>query len=329
MLRRLADRAIRHPRRVALTALAAFVVVVALGGPAAGALDAGNDFEDPGAPSAQARDRIERATGVAPSASILALVDAPRAAVAVERAHRTLAADPGVARATVAASRGDVTVVAATLRADADDGDVVGRLDDAFASRDDVTLGGPAVANEQIGEQAREDLALAELLAFPLLALMTVLIFRGVAALLPLVVGAASVFGAFTVLRGVNTVFPLSVFCLNLVIGAGLGLAIDYSLFLVSRFREELGRGSDVAAAVRTTMSTAGRTVAYSAVTVAAAMASLLVFPLRFLQSMGLGGAIVALVAGTVALTVLPALFVLLGPRLGKVRPGPAREGRW
>jgi uncharacterized membrane protein YdfJ with MMPL/SSD domain len=329
MLSWLAARAIRRPRRVALTALVAFVVFVVLGGPAAGALNAGNDFEDPGAPSAHARTQIERATGVAPSPSVLVLVDAARGAPAVERARRTLEDAPGIARATVTASRGDVTLVAATLRADADQGDVVSDLDDAFAARHDVTLGGPAFANEQVGEQAREDLAFAELLAFPLLALLAVLIFRGVAALLPLAVGAASVFGAFTVLRGVNEVFPLSVFCLNLVIGAGLGLAIDYSLFLVSRFREEVGRGADVAAAVRTTMSTAGRTVAYSAVTVAAAMASLLVFPLRFLQSMGLGGAIVALVAGTVALTLLPALFVLLGPRLGKVRPKPAREGGW
>jgi RND superfamily putative drug exporter len=90
-----------------------------------------------------------------------------------------------------------------------------------------------------------------------------------------------------------------------------------------------LGTGSDIPAAVRTTMSTAGRTVAYSAITVAIAMCSLVVFPLRFLQSMGIGGAITALVAAAVALTLLPALFVLAGGRLGHVRPGPVREGRW
>jgi uncharacterized membrane protein YdfJ with MMPL/SSD domain len=205
----------------------------------------------------------------------------------------------------------------------------VQRLGEAFAGRRDVALGGPAVAQEQVGEQAQEDLAFAEMVAFPLLALLTLLVFRGVAAFLPLAVGLASVLGAFAALRGINAAFPLSIFCLNLVIGVGLGLAIDYSLFLVSRFREELGRGEDVPAAVRTTMATAGRTVLYSSLTVAAAMASLIVFPLRFLQSMGIGGAVVALVAAAVTLTLLPALFMLLGRRLGKVRPAPEGQGRW
>jgi uncharacterized membrane protein YdfJ with MMPL/SSD domain len=130
-------------------------------------------------------------------------------------------------------------------------------------------------------------------------------------------------------LRVVNVALPLSVFALNVVIGLGLGLAVDYSLLLVSRLREELGAGAGKAEAVLTTMTTAGRTVAYSSVTVALAMSSLTVFPLRFLQSMGIGGAITALVAAAVALTLLPALFVLMGARLGRVRPGPVHEGRW
>ena len=110
---------------------------------------------------------------------------------------------------------------------------------------------------------------------------------------------------------------------------AGLGLGVDYSLFCVSRFREELGRGAEVPEAVRTTMKTAGRTVLFSASTVAAAMACLTVFPQRFLVSMGLGGLVVALVAAAATVLFLPALFMLMGRRLGKVTPRPEGSGRW
>ena len=174
-----------------------------------------------------------------------------------------------------------------------------------------------AVAAPQISEQVSEDLARAELLAFPLLFLFSLFVFRGVvAALLPLGVGMMTVLGAFLVMRGIHAVLPMSIFALNLIIGLGLGLAIDYSLFVVSRFREELERHGETAPALRRTMATAGRTVLFSAVTVAAALAALVVFPQRFLYSMGLGGAAVALVAAVVSLTVLPALLAVLGPRV-------------
>jgi multidrug efflux pump len=114
----------------------------------------------------------------------------------------------------------------------------------------------------------------------------------------------------------INEVQPLSVFAVNLVIALGLGLAIDYSLFIVSRYREELARRGPGAEAIRRTLQTAGRTVLFSALTVAAALASLLVFPLRFLYSMGLGGALAALVAAAAALVALPALLMLLGERV-------------
>ena len=104
-----------------------------------------------------------------------------------------------------------------------------------------------------------------------------------------------AVLGAFLILRLVNAALPLSIFALNLVIGLGLGLAVDYSLFLVWRFREELQRDPSAERALRVTLATTGRTVLFSAFTVAAALASLTVFPQRFLVSMGLGGAIVAL----------------------------------
>jgi uncharacterized membrane protein YdfJ with MMPL/SSD domain len=195
--------------------------------------------------------------------------------------------------------------------------------------RHDVTLGGGDVAGKQVGEQALTDLAFAEALVFPLLAILAVLIFRGVAALLPLAAGGLSVLVAFVVMRVINTFLSLSVFALNLVIAVGLGLAVDYSLFLVWRFREELGGGAEVPEALLITVRRTGRTVLFSGLTVAAAMASLTVFPQRFLVSMGLGGAVVALVAAASALLVVPPLLVLLGPRLAKTRPGAEHEGRW
>ena len=163
------------------------------------------------------------------------------------------------------------------------------------------------------------------------LLLLSPLFFRGRATLLPLVVGVTTVLGSFLVLRGVDQVYSLSIFALNLVIGLGLGLAIDYTLFLVTRFREELGRQGPGRAAIRTTMATAGRTVAYSSATVAIALATLTVFPLGFLKSMGIAGAAVAVVAGLGSLVVSPALFAVWGAKLTvrRRRAHPEDQGGW
>ena len=131
-----------------------------------------------------------------------------------------------------------------------------------------MLLGGNAIVGREVGAQASKDLGLAEALAFPLIAILAFLIFRGVARCCRLP-SAGPGSSRLRAAPGVNVALPLSVFALNLVIGLGLGLAVDYSLFMVSRFREELGAGHDTAAALATTMNTAGRTVAYSAVTVA------------------------------------------------------------
>ncbi len=171
----------------------------------------------------------------------------------------------------------------------------------------------------------------AELIALPLLLLFGIWVFRSaVAALLPVAAGVLSIATTLALLRFANGVAPISVFALNLVTGAGLGLAIDYSLLLVSRYREELERSGPGATAVHATIATAGRTIAFSALTVAVAFASLLVFPLAFLRSMAIGGLIVAPLAGLVALTVVPALFVLLGRRINAlaIRLRARRPGR-
>jgi uncharacterized membrane protein YdfJ with MMPL/SSD domain len=240
---------------------------------------------------------------------------------------------PADAGRALVARDGKSALVTATLRASADEGDVVAGATNRLEDVPGVTLGGSAVAGEQIGDQVNTDLGRAEMFAFPLLALLAFFFFRGArAAALPLMVGVLAVVCSFLIIRLIDGVYSLSVYSLNVIFGLGLGLAIDYALFLVSRFREELGAGRDAHDAVRIAMRTAGRTVVFSALTVAAAMLSLVVFPQQFLKSIGIGGAVVALIAATVALTILPALFTRMGtklmPRGGVTNPAETRWAR-
>ena len=141
------------------------------------------------------------------------------------------------------------------------------------------------------------------------------------AALLPLLVGGLAIVGTFLMLRVASELTSVSIFALNLVTGLGLGLAIDYSLFIVSRYREEIARSGPGPEAMRRTLASAGRTVLFSSLTVAGAIASLAVFPQRFLYSMGIGGFFVALIAAGIALVVLPAVLTLLGARVNSLTP--------
>ena len=177
---------------------------------------------------------------------------------------------------------GDSRLVMGTLRAGVDDEVVATDAVAAFEGREDIVVGGGAVAGTQLGATISEDLGRAELFAFPLLFLLSLLFFRGRAAILPLVVGITTVLGTFLVLSVVNLAYDLNVFALNLVIGLGLGLAIDYTLFLVTRFREELAQRRR--AAGRRAHHHAHRRphVVFSAATVAAALGTLTLFPLGF-----------------------------------------------
>jgi RND superfamily putative drug exporter len=215
------------------------------------------------------------------------------------------------------------------------------RLVSRFAGQHDVKLGGDAVASVQANTQVGNDLAHAELLAFPFIFLLSLLFFRSlIAALLPPLLGGLAILATFFALRVVSSFTDLSVYALNLVTGLGLGLAIDYSLFMVSRYREESAVHGFGVNALRRTLATAGRTIAFSSLTVAAAIASLAVFPQLFLRSMGIAGALVALLAAALALLVLPALLALLGPRVNALSPKrlqraadrdarPAEAGVW
>ena len=326
MDRMLTSRLAAHPRRTLIAVLLFVVLAGVLGGPVAGKLESGDGFVAPGADSEVAVERIQAATGVDPGAGIVLLVDrpSPDRLAAVERELANL---PGVASTAQAGAAGDDALVTATLRASADGDAVAEAAVDAFARADGVTVGGPDVGGMQIGETVAADLGRAELIAFPLLLLLSILFFRGRATLMPLAVGVTTVLGTFLALSIVNGFYGLSVFALNLVIGLGLGLAIDYTLFLVTRYREELGRQGATRGAIATTMATAGRTVAFSAVTVAGAMITLVVFPQGFLKSMGIAGAIVAVVAALAALVISPALFALWGKKLARKGGGDEAEG--
>ncbi|GAA5105493.1 MMPL family transporter [Alloalcanivorax gelatiniphagus] len=320
------------PRR-SLAAVLLFVALAGVvGGPVAGALESDGGFAPTDSDSTLALERIEDATGLQANAGVLLLVDTPGGDDSgVAEAAAALAAIDGVASAVPAgvAEDGATALVAGTLDADVEEEAVAQQVVEELGDMAGVTVGGPAVIGLQLGEQVESDLSRAELMALPILVLLSILVFGGRAALLPLMVGVTTVLGTFLALAGINQVYGLSVFALNLVIGLGLGLAIDYTLFLVSRYREELAVQGPTAGAVRTTMATAGRTVVYSSATVAVALATLTLFPLGFLRSMGLAGAAVAVVAAASALVIAPAAFGLWGAKLARRRRSDAAEGRW
>ena len=182
-------------------------------------------------------------------------------------------------------------------------------------------VGGVVPTNEVIDNQVTKNIARAEGLSFPVLLILLLVIFGGlVAACLPLAIGGLAILGSFTALRLLTLFTSVSVFSLNITTILGLGLAIDYGLFMVSRFREELHRQDSVEDAVARTVATAGRTVMISGVTVAIVLASLLLFPETILRSMGYGGVATVLVDMLAALIVLPALLAVLGPKVNALR---------
>jgi uncharacterized membrane protein YdfJ with MMPL/SSD domain len=345
MLDALARFVYRRRRLVAVGAAVFFVLAGALGGSVASHLDP-YGADDPATDSVRA-DNLLQDHGYR-DASVIVLVrdasiDKAGTRARVGGIERQLRARHDVAwvrgyydthsRAFVSRD-GTETYLSVALKPtdDKELQDAASSISDQLSGKPGVTVGGYALAQEQVNKQVESDLRRAEMLAFPLLFLLSLLFFRSlVAALLPLLIGGLAIIGTFFTLRIASEVGSISIFALNLTTGLGLGLAIDYSLFIVSRYREELARrGVDLERpgsrterweALRATMRTAGRTVMFSSLTVAVALASLIVFPQRFLYSMGIGGALVALLASTVALVVLPAVLSMLGPRVNALAP--------
>ena len=312
---------------------------------------------DPSTQSVQAMNRYQAAAGRQIDPGVIALVNTGNVhSATAERRVREVEAQLHSSRDVAAVSSyydshdpavvsrdGRSTYVVAYFQPKSDSRlkDDASQLESQFAGQHDVRLGGEQIANAQANTQVSQDLARAELLAFPLIFLLSLVFFRSlVASLLPPLLGGLAILATFFALRVVSSFTDLSVFALNMTTGLGLGLAIDYSLFMVSRYREESvirGFGVD---ALRRTLETSGRTIVFSSLTVAAAMISLTIFPQRFLYSMGIAGALVALIAASLALSVLPALLAVLGPRVNALAPGwlqraaerdarPAESGLW
>ena len=354
MFERLAQLADRRGKGVVIAAVAFSIIAGALGAGVADRLDP-YGADDPATESVKASDRLEEA-GYREAGVIVLIDDVDVESAAgrdrVEAIAQEVSADEDVtdvASFYTTDSRdfvsrdGDSTYLSVRL-APTDDGDVQDageRIADALADEPGVTVGGGAIAQLQANEQVEEDLRTAELYAFPILFLLSLLFFRSlIAAALPLLVGGLTIVSTMLMLSVAAELGSISIFALNLVIGLGLGLAIDYSLFIVSRYREEIAKTGPGLEAMRRTMGTAGRTVLFSSLTVAGALASLLIFPQRFLYSMGIGGSIVALIAAVVALVVLPAVLAVLGTRVNALSPGflqrraehdarPAQQGFW
>lgn len=184
-----------------------------------------------------------------------------------------------------------------------------------------IRVGGSAKVFSEIAHQVESDLQKAEMITFPIILVLLILVFgSAVAAGLPLGVGALAVVGTLVVLRVLASFTEVSIFALNLTTGLGLGLGIDYSLFIVSRFREELAAGANTEAAVLTTVRTAGRTVLFSGLTVAASLVALLAFPLPIMHSFAYAGSAVVLIAATGAIVSLPAMLGVLGPNVNRFR---------
>ncbi len=349
-------RVVYARRRLVLVLAGIAVAAAAVWGTGVfGALQSAGGFTAPGSQSQQESDLATRAFG-RDTADVVVLYSSPRLTVrdAAFRAAvtRTLAALPrrdvrsavtywSARSPQFAGAGGHVTYAVLELAGGTDSARttnyqaIEGRLSAPGLSTE---VGGQVPTMSAINKQVTSDISRAEGISLPVLLILLLAIFGSLAAAsLPLAIGGLAILGSFTALRLLTLVTGVSVYSINITTILGLGLAIDYGLFMVSRFREELHRQDSTADAVAATVATAGRTVAVSGITVAAALASLMLFPETFLRSMGYGGVATVGVDMLAALTVLPALLGVLGPRVNALRvrrrvlrPPPGEQsGAW
>jgi RND superfamily putative drug exporter len=335
---------------VALAWVLVLGVGIGVGGEVFGRLGTGSGLRDD-AESVVVADLLGRVAGG--GSGITGLVDGRPAADPAFQAEIAAAVDdleatPGVGRVTspwvdgrevpgLVAADGGAVLVRVELEAGLwgrDHQQAVERVGERLRAVDAprVLVGGEERAEEEFQEQAQEDLERGETLALPVMLVLLFLVFRGVvAAVTPLLVAIVAVAGALLILLGVSEVADISAYSVNVVTMLGLGLAVDYSLLVISRFREERVAGLDLPAAIERTLATAGRTVAFSGLTVAAALGGLLAFAEPFLRSLAWGGIGVVLVAMVAAVTLVPALLGLWGRRIkpsrvrgsGGLKPSP------
>ncbi|WP_079032488.1 MMPL family transporter [Streptomyces specialis] len=340
MLAKLTAFLLRRRRAVVAVAVLLALVGGALSATLFDEMKAGG-FDDPGAESGRAADALEE-TFHREGLNLALLVhapdgvDDPAAVAAGTELSRRLAGEEGVTDVTsywlageppqLRGADGDKALILASIPGDdTEAGERLAELGPRYEGEQDgglrVQIGGTAKIGEELGKLSEEDAVRGELIAFPIMLVVLVLVFGSLmAAALPLIVGMLTIMLSLGMLWGLAVTTDLSVFAVNVVTLLGLGLAVDYSLLMVNRYREELAAGREQAAAIRATMLSAGRTVLFSAVTVAVTLAGLAWFPLLALRSMAYAGIAVALLTAVTTLTVLPALLALLGTRLDKGR---------
>ena len=329
--------AITSPRRVIVVAALLTLALAIFGVPVANSLSA-SGFQDPTSESARASqlltDKFSQGdTQLLVSVSTPDDVDSPAARAAGTEIVDQLRSSPHVvdvaspwttppqaAADLVSKDRHTGLIVAGIKGNESDQQKYAEELSTQVThARNGATVraGGAAMVNVQITKQSQHDLLVMESIAIPLSFLVLVWVFGGlIAAALPVAVGGMAIFGALGVLRTISFATDVSIFALNLTTAMGLALAIDYTLLIISRYRDELADGADREVAVVRTVVTAGRTVLFSATTVALSMAVMVLFPMHFLKSFAYAGVAVVAFAAFAAVVVTPAALVVLGDRL-------------
>jgi RND superfamily putative drug exporter len=349
-MNRIANLTWKHPKLV-LAAVGAFALLaVAIGHNVEHHLKAAG-FTDPSSESERATNLLRDSFGYDPNPAIVLVVRSPDGerldlrSPALRREVDRIAGgmakveyvghvinplrDPAGAEL-IAQDRGSLVIAGQLSTADIEDkgGVAAEGVEKVIASSPlDVAEGGFAQGFNETNDQTRKDLTKAELIAFPVLALLLLFVFRGViAASIPLLIGGVSIVGTLFVLRIMSGFVDTSLFALNIATGLSLGLAVDYALLMVSRYREEIASGGATREAHLKTVQTAGRTAVFSGLTVASAMAALIFMPQRFLYSMAVAGASVAVLSSLIAILVVPSLLRLLGTRINalSIRRGAA-----
>lgn len=334
MLSQIGSLAVRLRFATLAAALAVVLVGLGYGSGVFDDLESGSGLEAAGSDSFEVQERLVNDLGLG-EADVVAIfgdettsVDDPAFAASVQSTLDDVARQERVVSVTSFYSGGrdalvsfDRTQTFAVISLEGDQDAKIDALPDVEsalrASTVPVQLGGITVSMDTATEQIEKDSRRAELLAFVIVAVLLVIVFGSlVASLLPLLIGGLSILTTMAALRLITQFTAVNVFVLNIVIMLGLGLAIDYSLLLVNRYREELGKGLQSTAAIIRTVTTAGKAVTFSGVAVAVSMLGLFFFSNLWMRSMALGGALVAFIAVASSLTVLPALLAVIGPRV-------------
>src|SRR6201995_1735347 len=343
MLQQIARLAIAAPRRILAAAVLVLVAAAVFGLPVAKSLSAGG-FQDPSSESAQAIKVLTDKFGQSDQQLVL-LITAPGGAQS-EQARRVAtdlvgqvqgsdgvynvasawtgpaaAAAPNHLSADLVSKDGKSGLIVANLKGGENYAQnyakkIVSRVVHDY---DGVTVsaGGAATGYDQINRQNERDLLLMESLAIPLSFRVLVWVFGGLlTAALPVCLGGLAIVGSMSVLRLISFGTDVSIYALNLPPALGLALAIDYTLLIISRYRDELADGSAPDEALIRTMATAGRSVLFAATTVGLSMSVMVLFPMYFLKSFAYAGVATVAFVAFAAIVVTPAAIVLLGPRL-------------